>query len=378
MNDKPLSQSEYDRLKQQALQNEPVTRKVRLSQIGVTADSLKQNVVTVDGKALSVSNNFINGLCKALSINKGMATDLSETGDGEMLPKMVDAMKSIKSRRVGDAELFMVGNPASGEVTDLLQHPLARIPNAELFRITETMLNKYPSLSLTNVDVNDGGMGVSMNLLSGNDVGFGKLGGKDDETFRFGLNLGNDNGGTSISDFFFRLLCLNGAVDQERSNTFYLKSVQADEINRMFKHIQAAEKRGFVPLAFEDNLKNAARTPASYRETDETVRALLSMMRGDKEDKDEFREKLINEFFRGYREAQAKLIRAGVDPLGISKKQAQFIRTGQTVWDVINSVTWLGSHQTDFPWQNQAKVRMYGGTLFSREADLANIGLLNL
>lgn len=378
MNDKPLSQSEYDRLKQQALQNEPVTRKVRLSQIGVTADSLRQNVVTVDGKALSVSNNFINGLCKELSINKGMATDLSETGDGEMLPKMVDAMKSIKSRRVGDAELFMVGNPASGEVTDLLQHPLARIQNAELFRITETMLNKYPSLSLTNVDVNDGGMGVSMNLLSGNDIGFGKLGGKDDETFRFGLDLGNGNDGTSISDFFFRLLCLNGAVGQERSNTFYLKSVHADEINRLFKHIQAAEKRGFVPLAFEYNLKNAARTPASYRETDETVRALLSMMRGDKEDKDEFREKLINEFFRGYREAQAKLIRAGVDPLGISKKQAQFIRTGQTVWDVINSVTWLGSHQTDFPWQNQSKVRMYGGTLFSREADLANIGLLNL
>ena len=378
MNDKPLSQSEYDRLKQSALRNEPVTRPIRLSQIGVTADGLQQNVVTVDGKALSVSDGFIGDMCKALSISRGMASDLREMRNGDdMFVKMVDAMKQIK--RHNEETMFMVGDPSSGEVTGLRKDPLARIPNGEMFRITEAMLNKYPSLGVSQIDVGGGGMNLGINIVNSTDIGFGNFGGTD-ENFKFGLNFSNDNGGTSLSDFFFRLVCLNGAIAQVRESTFRLKQVDAKSIGEMMTYIGDAEKRNFVPRSFEERMKAAIGTPSSFRETSEVVDGLVSMMRVEPDEtKAELRERLIRGFFRAHTEVEQKLLRAGVDESSLSKKQASFIRTGMTMWDVVNTVTWLGSHDSEFKWKNgQGMVRMYGGKLLFHEPDLANIALLNL
>jgi hypothetical protein len=381
MNAKPLSQSEFDRLKAEALRAEPVAKKVMLNRIELTDNSYADGVVKIDGRGVSADTSFFKGLSKILNISKGMQDDLTgeSGGPSSLYPKMVEAMKNLRG---GGRTVTIVGDPVSGGLMGVYDKDPGRIPNADLFRVTEGLLNRYPGLSPVEINVNDGGMGVGISLLSSADIGFGNHGGPDggDESFRFGFTLGSIDTQTSLGDFMYRLVCANGIMGTSVSEQFKLKDLSPRSIEEMFKHISNAASREFVPVAFENNLKNAASTFASFRELEETFNSVLGNLRTNKDEPayDHQRRELAQSFFRGYAQANAKLIAKGIDPHGLSKKQKAFIVTGQTVWDVINSLSWLGSHDGGYPWKDQALLRKLSGKMMGTEADLANLSLLSI
>lgn len=396
MNSKPLSQAEFLAKKQEALQSEPVARMVPLSDIGLSDNSYKDGVVTIGGKQIAADPDFFKKLGGILHISDGMRKDLTGgekagrskykkregADDNGLFAKMVDTMKILKTSKDGGGLVTIIGNPSTGELTGVTDRAYNRIPNSDLFAVAETLINRYPVLSPVDIDVRGGGMGVDISLMSSADIGFGSStgpdGGQVDEAFRFGFTMNNGTI-TSLGDFMYRLVCSNGLMGLSRQDQFQLKSLSNVDIRKMFEHIAEAEKRQFVPTMFKQQMQSALTTPASFREIESIYKDVTGNLRyEDDELKKHFKKEIAKAFFQGYVRTSVKLAKKEINLGDFTDKQKSFISTGQTMWDVINNVTWLGSHDAGYQWKNQKFLQKLGGKMMSKEFDLADIALLNL
>lgn len=395
-----MSQEEFNAKKAEALKNEPRTSSINLNALELTKDSYASRSVIVNGVTCAANEDFFKSLGNMLHISTKMRNDLtsgefrkSSRGNGGqdqggLFAKMVDALKLLKTstgRRGGNATI--IGDPTTGELTGISDKPYNRIPNDELFRTAEMLLNQYPILSPIGVDVDGGGMSVGIQLMSSADHPFNHTGPDgsrmsiDDESFKFGFNLNNGDN-TSIGDFAYRLVCSNGMMGLTTKPLLTLGGTDNESIRKMFDVIAEAEARRFVPEMFSENLRNALITNASYREIEKAYQKVTGCLAyGEADDylRKHYQREIAMNFFRGYVAANEKLAKRGIDPADLTDKQKAFISTGQTMWDVINSITWLGSHDAGYAWSGKHDLRKVGGMLMgAKEYDLQYAGLLNL
>ena len=387
MNYKRISNEEFLAKKAEALQNEPQTKTVRLDQIELSERSFDDGVVKVVGKNMAASPEFFNKLSGILNISDAMKRDL--TGDDArkkagLFPKMVETMKLIKGSKNGGGSVTIIGNPKTGELTSVTDRAYNRIPNEQLFKVAETLVERYPVLSPIEIDVRDGGMGVGISLLSDAEHPFKPMrpsaggGAPEDETFKFGFTLNNGTI-TSLGDFAYRLVCSNGMMGMRKAENFQLKDLSNDSIRKMFEHISEAEKRRFMPMMFAQNMENAGTTNASYRELEKLYGSVVgNLSTEDDELKKHFKREIAHRFFQGYIRTTARLAQKEVDVRNLSDKQKAFISTGQRMWDVINNITWLGSNNSGYDWKNQQLLQKLGGKVFSEEHDLQYASLMNV
>lgn len=390
MNSKPLSQEDFDAKRKEALANEPVTRSIPLSQLEMTDSSYADRHIKVAGKSVSVTPEFFRQLGNILHMSNAMQRDLTNGsfgakpksgngGDaGGLFTKMVDTLKVLKTTKNGGGNVTLIGNPISGQLEGISDRGYNRIPNNDLFNIAERLVNQYPVLSPIAANVNGGGMGVGISLLSSADVPFKPRGDNgDDETFRFGFNLNNDKN-TSLGDFAYRLICSNGMMGMDTKTNFMLRSLDNKSLGDMFNHIAATAKRGFIPMSFQTNLESAISTSSSFRELETLYRSVTGNLNYEDEGlRKHFRAQIAREFFPGYVRTIGKMASKNVDPNNLTDKQKAFISTGQNMWDVINNMTFLGSHDTGFEWKDQALLRKLGGKTMATEFDLQHAALLN-
>ena len=62
----------------------------------------------------------------------------------------------------------------------------------------------------------------------------------------------------------------------------------------------------------------------------------------------------------------ARISKKGHDPLKMTDRQKAFVKTGMTIWDVVNSMTFLGSNNAGFPLENQHELKYRAGELFAK------------
>ena len=390
MNYNEISNEEFLAKKAEAMQNEPLTKKVRLNKIELTDNSFSDGTVKVEGRSMAASPQFFNKLSGILNISDAMKRDLTD-GESEkkagLFPKMVETMKLIKTSKDGGGNIVIIGNPSTGELTGLTNKDYSRIPNKDLFDLTEKLVDKYPMLKPISISVEDGGMNMGIRLLGNADHQFKPVGGPrggggsltapEDETFRFGFTLNNGTA-TSLGDFAYRLVCTNGMMGMKDKENFQLKGLSADAIRKMFEHIAACEKRGFIPEMFTDNLKTAS-TVASLRELEKVYGGVVSNLAIDDDQlRDHVKRELAHKFFQGYVRTNVKLAQRDINPHDLSNKQKAFIGTGQSIWDVVNNLTWLGSHDSGYQWKNQSLLMKMGGKEFYTEHDLQYADLMKL
>lgn len=385
MNSKRLSQEEFQAKRDEALSNEPIARNIPLSAIELTENSYDDRVAVIDGRKVAVDTQFFTDLSKVLHISGGMKKDLvggkdSNKDGGKLFSKMVETMKIVRNSRDGGGTVTIIGSPKDGTITGLTDRGCSRIPNSDLFGLAENLIDRYPNLNPVDIDVSGGGMGVGITLLNDIYHPFKSIGGPDggDETFKFGITLSNGNV-TSLDDFAYRLVCENGMMRMARDNQFKLKEISSEGIRKMLETIQEMEKRSFMPMAFDRNMKIAGSTQASFREIENLYKKVVGNLAVEDEDmKKHYQAEIARNFFQGYVRTAAKLHTKEMLPSSLTEKQKSFIQSGQNMWDVINGITWLGSHDSGYQWKNQGFFRKLGGQLMYNEYDLANVGLLKL
>ena len=61
---------------------------------------------------------------------------------------------------------------------------------------------------------------------------------------------------------------------------------------------------------------------------------------------------MARDFFHAYGNTMNRIKNKGADPYGLNEKQKSFIKTDMSIWDVVNSMTFLGSNNSGFELAN--------------------------
>jgi hypothetical protein len=72
------------------------------------------------------------------------------------------------------------------------------------------------------------------------------------------------------------------------------------------------------------------------------------------------------QYFHTHADTMARIVRKGHNPAQLNDKQKSFIKTGMSIWDVVNSMTFLGSNNTGFSLENKHQLKEEAGRLFGK------------
>jgi hypothetical protein len=176
-----------------------------------------------------------------------------------------------------------------------------------------------------------------------------------------------------------RLVCTNGlrvslgqgAIGGNRDiqfeERFRLGGTGAEDIRTFLNQIDQMNKAGFVPAGFSNALESAVNTKASLFEVEH---AMIGAQRLIQEDDPNLKKSYIDsvqrQYFHTYSDTMARIVSKGQDPMRLNDKQKSFVKTGMSIWDVVNSMTFLGSNNTGFPLDNKYLLKEEAGNLFGK------------
>jgi hypothetical protein len=139
-------------------------------------------------------------------------------------------------------------------------------------------------------------------------------------------------------------------------------------------------RNGFVPVSFQDRLTRAVEAKASYAEASKVWNMVEDQLKEEDPDRKIWLVKAAKvQLFPALEATERRLISKGYDPRALTPDQSKFIRTDRSVWDLINDMTWLGSHQSTFDLSNPARFKVEGGNLFMKKTwDLEHAALASV
>ena len=374
---KLILSEDFKAIKEQVLARELVRKSVKLSQISITADSLKDSTIELAGSTVPVSPGFFVKLASFLKMTASLTNEMIKKGDTQMVTAMMNALKQYRTKAT-TADVLLVADPTTREIIDIMNPDrYQRLSNGSLLDLSERILTDKPNLSIETIDGRGGGGGMSINFLNNNEIGFPGAG--PDEFFKFGFSLIQDNKSTRVEMYNQRLICTNGlrtslgagAIGGNRAisfnESFKLASTSQDSILQFIQNIDAMAKAEFVPSSFQEVLETAANTRASLFEVETAMLAAQALVaEADVDMRNRYLQSIGKNYFHGHSMTMQRVARKGVNPLEINDRQKQLITTPMSIWDVVNSMTYLGSNNSGIPFDDQFTLKNKAGQLFGK------------
>jgi len=374
---KSVSEDQFAEIKETIGQAEQAVKRVPIKAISVDSNSLIKQRILVNDQPVSVSDRFFFKLGSMLKINTSLTREMLKSGDHKIASLLINGLKDYAaSKRTKD--VMLIANTKTREVVDICSpNRYKRVTNDTLFDVTERILNDNPKLSLETVDYNPYNGTASINLLNNDEVGFAQAG--KDEFFKFGFSLIQTNKDTIVESYNQRLICSNGlraslgegAIGNNNSisfeDKFRLQGTGAEDVKIFLNKIDLMKKNGFQPTGFEAAINKATQTKASLHEIESAFRLSMDKLNeGDASIKKQYQSSIARNYFHSYGDAMARIVKKGHDPLKMTDRQKAFVKTGMTIWDVVNSMTFLGSNNAGFPLENQHELKYKAGELFAK------------
>ena len=345
-------------------------------------DTLRKGRILVGGVPVRVSQSFFSKLGSMLSISTALTRRMIDKGDTQIAAALINGLKDYMVKNKKDSDVMLIANVASKQVVDICSPSrYKRVTNDTLFDVTERILNDNNSLMLETVDFNPTTGKASINFLNQEEVGFAQAG--KDEFFKFGFSLIQTNTDTIAESYNQRLICANGLRSSLGSGAiggsenagmnfedkFRLGGTSTEDIRIFLNKIEDMKKANFVPGGFESSINRAIGTKASYGEVEKAWKISNAKVEEfDPELKKQFQAAMGRDFFHGYGNAMNRIKNKGKDPYALQDRQKQFIKTDMSIWDVVNSMTFLGSNNSGFQLANQHELKYSAGELFAKGA----------
>ena len=97
---------------------------------------------------------------------------------------------------------------------------------------------------------------------------------------------------------------------------------------------------------------------------------MIMAQRKVREDDPQFKKNFIDtlerNYFDGHKETMQRIMQKGVDPYKLNDKQKSLIKTNQSIWDVVNSMTYLGSNNSGIELADKWELKTHAGSLFAK------------
>jgi hypothetical protein len=372
-----VTNSQFSAIRETLTANEHATKQVPISAIKLTERSFALNQIEIGGQPVKVSSGFFLRMASMLKMNASLTREFIKNDNGKVAAAMMNALNDYR-RSAGGKDILIIANPNTREVIDICDPKrYRRLTNESLFDMTEKIMNEHPSLIIETIDASPSGGSATINFLNSEEVGFPGAG--KDEFFKFGFSIIQTSKDTIVETYNTRLVCSNGmrvsfgsgAIGGNRDlhfeEKFRLAGTEADDIRTFLNRVDAMKKAGFVPGGFNSAIQSAIGTRASLAEVED---AMMLAQRKVREDDPQFKKAFIESiernYFGGHAETMARIAQKGMDPYKLNDKQKSFIKTGQSVWDVVNSLTYLGSNNSGIELENKYELKAEAGDLFAK------------
>lgn len=380
MSKRKVSTDQFLEIKSKVSQAESAVKRVPISAITVSHETLKRGIIMVAGNEVRVSPQFFSKLGGMLKLSVSLTRDMINKGDTRLAASLINGLKEYQSVNGKNTDVMLIANVNSKEIVDICTPSrYKRVTNDTLFDVTERILNDNSNLILETVDFNPNNGRASINFLNNNEVGFAQAG--KDEFFKFGFSIIQTNKDTMVETYNQRLVCTNGlraslgsGVIGGNSNKalnfddrFRLGGTSTEDIRIFLGKIEDMKKAQFIPPTFEETINRAVGTKASLLESESAFKlASKKFNEHDPELKKRMQAEMARNYFPGYGNALQRITNKGKDPNQLNDRQKQFIKTGMSIWDVVNSMTFLGSNNSGYDLDNQHELKYQAGELFAK------------
>ena len=377
----PIDPTEFQRLKAIAKSVEPQIITTYLNNIFLESKSFDEGYIMLlmDGKKhrVSVAKSFFKDLSKVLNVTQTLRQSLSDNAneDNEFYSEFLDKLKDVQNAIGSIEEVTLLYDVIKKTFTRMNKGTFGKLTNESLFNFADALVNKYPELSIIDVIASDQSPNVNIKLLSKEGFDFSDLKlSSESEEFQFGVTLGNTDIKTAIGDFAYRLICTNGMMGLQTDERFTLPNSEKDGLHKLFQHFNTMKEANFLPADFAENFQNATQIHASLGELEKAYKLISKNLIFEyPEQENMLRDALSDTYFPDLKRVYARIKTKGYNPEKLEEDEKSFIRTGTSMWDLINTLTNLGSNdQGVFKFQNKTKFQQQGGQLLSSNWDLKN------
>lgn len=351
-----LSKAEFDRMSSLAINSQPLRKKVSLSSLRLK----DRETLVVDDVEVELSKNAFKDLLWFLKI----PSKFLERFEGKFGKEgSAQFLNTIRTAMTNDEEAVLFVNQEKRRIDAIRHMNHTGITNDGFLGLISETIDRY-DLKVSNFSVGADGS-ISVNTLGNNYL---QIPGMKKEVFNTGVSFNNSaRGGTEVSPFIMRLVCLNGLMSRSFAENYTLKNLEPGSIERFNAHMMELGANSFKPLGFTDNMLKSTCTMASL---DEMQSAASSLMSNSKIEWGELQR------YIPVQETTDYFGRHGIDTSKFTKLQSKNATTGTDMWSLVNGMTNFASNGSKLYFDDEIqrdRIMMAAGNLFARTYDTENI-----
>lgn len=352
----------FNQFKAHAEKVTPFTFTVSLSQIELLDNNKIAFPFEGDKMLFNLSEGAVGDLIKLLDMPSKVVKEINSTMGPQMRTRLLTFVQQTKMVGGKAPEwTFIINRLTPNTIESIVTKSLLVSPTA-YFNTLEGLIDDANAKITDSFVSPDGTISLSASFSKGE---FGIKGLKD-EFFHPGFTLKlSPTEGLGINSFIERLVCENGM--QKADGTNY-RLIDFKNPAQFFEIINNTKKNNFIPEKFVEKVQLANNTYASFAEVKYAAGLIL------KTTKKKMEKEMIDAYVPLNRVTEA-FKRKGVDPIKWNDQQAKTAITNAKVWDIINGVTWFGSHDEGYNVSTQARVglQIAAGNMFAGTYDTQNL-----
>jgi hypothetical protein len=287
---------------------------------------INDTTIEYQGKRLAITKDAFKGLMKMIGMSQTFASKFEKLFNPETKAKFINQMKNAMATQLN--EMTIILSPTTKKIVGFSKKATDLISHDRFIGLADRLVDQN-GFEITNwgVDANNGS--VTINAFNPK-AQFG-VDGVANEVFTAGLTMKNSPlGGIQVMPYVNRLWCANGCTTAMASESYALKDLSGDSMEKFFEHMSQLRKNKFIPTGFQDRVKQAIQTPASMREMSWAHNQIKKHV-GDKA-----------ESWIPLMENEAAYSKANI---GIVEPKSA--KSNQSIWSVVNGMTHVATHAPD-------------------------------
>ena len=292
---------------------------------------MDQESIEIHGKRVSLSPQAFKDLLEILGLPKAFLKRFGTTFGEENLQTFINRMRvAAATSRVENVTL--IASPKNHRITRILGGSKSAISNDSAIDFAKEHIDRY-NLDVASFHVGDNGY-FSINTTSPDS--YFNVPGMKDETFTTGVAFTNSpDRGLEVSPFLNRLICANGMIGRSMSETYRLRELHPEAINKFNEQMQQLRNVNFAPQGFADQIIKADSTKSSLAEMQWASSRLMSASNVDYNDLQKWIPlQSTHDEFNTY----------GMDTTKFTKHQSKNATTGMSINDLYNAMTHFATH----------------------------------
>lgn len=357
-----VTQTQFNAFREDVLRNQPIRKTINLTDLKfITMDT-----VEFSGLKLGINRQALKDLVRVIGMSVTGLNNLEGALGEDAAQKFINAMKNA----IGASKGLQVTIAVTPDrvISRIQKAGSTDLISAETYFDTVERLVNVHNLDIQSMDFNKGNGNIYLSTIAPKSGQY-QVGNLSDEVFTTGLSLSRTMDGIQADPFMHRLVCTNGMVTRMFEESFKLRSMDTKMWQEFYQHLEKIEKAGFAPTKFADKVQQAINCPASLKELEAGIH-LLQQNSNVPDAELEF-------FFKGQKNTYNRIHSAGIDTTKLTDAQKANVRTGLTVWDVINGITDFASH--NYGYEKKANsdrhLQMRAGDILSKQFDTQNLVL---